>query len=312
MPPNANNSKKQVVKELFQNARKNFTRRKTEMVGINDTYQIDLVEMIPYAKQNRNFKYILTVIDIFSKYAWAIPIKSKTGKVVTHAMKSILDSGNIPKNIHSDMGKEFYNKEFKALLNNHEINLYSTFSIKKAAIVERFNRTLKSKMWQQLHYNGSYKWIDMLDDLIYTYNHTKHRTIKMMPSDVNKHNEKLLLNSVYMYRNVLPLTTKFKIGDFVRISKYKNLFEKGYEPQWTTEVFSISKIQYTDPITYLLSDYRNNEIKGAFYDLELQKVKYPNIYLINKIIKRRGNQIFVKWLGFDDTHNSWVNCNNIE
>lgn len=199
MPPNANSSKKQVVKELFQNARKNFTRRKTEMVGINDTYQIDLVEMIPYAKQNRNFKYILTVIDIFSKYAWAIPIKSKTGKVVTHAMKSILDSGNIPKNIHSDMGKEFYNKEFQALLNNHEINLYSTFSIKKAAIVERFNRTLKSKMWQKLHYNGSYKWIDMLDDLIYTYNHTKHRTIKMTPSNVNKNNEKMLLHSVYMY-----------------------------------------------------------------------------------------------------------------
>lgn len=207
------------------------------MVGINDTYQIDLVEMIPYASINRNFKYILTVIDIFSKYAWAVPIKTKTGKEVTSAMASILSAGNVPKNIHSDMGKEFFNVDFKSLMRQHSINHYTTFSTKKAAIVERFNRTLKSNMWRRLHLRGSYKWVDILNDLVYSYNRTKHRTIKMRPLDVNKRSEMKLLKTVYLYNHKLPLEPKFKVGDAVRISKYKNHFQKGYEPQWTSEIF---------------------------------------------------------------------------
>lgn len=282
------------------------------MVGIADTYQIDLVEMIPHAKENRNFKYILTVIDIFSKYAWAVPIKSKTGKDVTTAMSTILNAGNVPKNIHSDMGKEFYNTHFRALMHRHKINHYSTFSTMKAAIVERFNRTLKTRMWKEMHYNGTYKWITILPDIVHAYNHSEHRTIKMRPSDVNKRNEKSLLHTVYLYKNELPLKNNFNVGDHVRISKYKNAFEKGYEPQWTTEIFSISKIQRTHPITYFLKDYQGNEIKGAFYEMELQKVLHPDFYLIEKILKKRNNQIYVKWLGFDSSHNSWIDQNNIE
>lgn len=304
--------KRQIVKEIHRSARKNFIRRKTDMVGIADTYQIDLVEMIPHAKENRNFKYILTVIDIFSKYAWAIPIKTKTAKDVTYAMESIFNAGFVPRNIHSDMGKEFYNAQFKALMQLHNINHYSTYSSMKAAIVERFNRTLKTRMWRELHFNGSYKWIDLLAKIVHDYNHSKHRTIKMKPSDVSMHNEQQLLHSVYLYKNVLPLKPKFRVGDFVRISRYRNAFEKGYEPQWTTEIFSISKIQYTHPITYLLIDYKKNEIEGAFYELELQKVKHPDVYLIETILKKRGNQIYVKWLGFDKTHNSWIDRNNVE
>lgn len=309
---NINESKKQIVKELHKNARKHFIRRHTHMVGINDTFQIDLVEMIPYAKENQNFKYILTIIDIFSKYAWAVPIKSKTATDVTNAINKVLIVGNVPRNIHSDMGKEFYNVQFENLMRHYKINHYSTFTAIKAAIVERFNRTLKSKMWQQMHYNGSYKWISILDNIVDSYNHTKHRTIKLKPSEVDKQNEKILLQTVYMHKKELSLKHKYNVGDSVRISKYKSLFEKGYEPQWTTEIFSIFKIQYTQPITYLLKDYEENKIKGAFYELELQKVKYPDIYLIEKILKRRGGKMYVKWLGFNSTHNSWINNNNLE
>lgn len=298
--------KKQIVDEIHRSARKNFTRRKTDMVGISDTYQIDLVEMIPHARENRNFKYILTAIDIFSKFAWPVPIKTKSGKDVTYAMNTILCNGNVPKNIHSDMGKEFYNSHFQKLMRDHGINHYSTYSVKKTAIVERFNRTLKTKMWKRLHYNGSYKWIDMLQDIVHTYNNTMHRTIKMNPSDVDKQNEQLLLRTVYLYENTLSIIPKYKIGDSVRISKYKRVFEKGYEPKWTTEIFTIIKVQYTEPITYLLRDYKENDIKGAFYEMELQTVKHPNAYLVEKCLKIRGNKAFVKWLGFDSSHNSWI------
>jgi transposase InsO family protein len=131
-------SKQILVDELHRPTRKKFKRRHVIMKGINDTWQIDLVEMIPYAKYNKGFKYLLTVIDIFSKVAHAIPIKSKKGVEVSNAMEKIFkESKNHPKNIHSDMGKEFYNKDFKKLIEKYKINLYSTYSTMKAQICER-------------------------------------------------------------------------------------------------------------------------------------------------------------------------------
>lgn len=301
-------SARQVIDELYRNARRNYQRRKVTMYGVNDTYQIDLVEMIPYAKQNKNYKYILTAIDIFSKYAWALPIKTKSSKDVADAMKKILHSGNVPTNIQCDRGKEFYNSEFRRLMDQYNINLYSTYTIIKAAIVERFNRTLKTKMWKELHLNGSTKWINILSKLIDSYNSTTHSTIKMAPKNVHNNNKRIeqqLLNTVYNYRNELKLS-KFHVGEHVRISKQKHLFEKGYTANWTGEIFKIVKVLPSSPTTYLLQDYKDQEIVGKFYEEELQRVKYPDIYLIEKIIKRRGDQMYVKWLGFDDSHNSWI------
>lgn len=307
-------SKLELVEELHRGARKNFSRRKTDMRGINDTLQADLVEMIPYVGENRGMKYILVVINIFSKKAYARALKNKSGPEVTRAMKSILDSlGHPIKNIHVDQGKEFYNKPMTSMLKQFGINLYSTFSTKKAAIVERLNRTLKSRMWKKFSYNGSYKWINLLQKLVDEYNNTKHRTIRMKPIDVNTNNEKNLLATVYNRNWVVTNKTKakFKLGDHVRLSKYKHVFAKGYTPNWSTEVFKINKIQYANPITYLLVDLNGREIKGTVYEEELQLAKNPDIYLVEKIIRKLGNKVYVKWLGFDNSHNSWVNKNDV-
>lgn len=307
-----NNLKKEtIVNELHRNARKNFNRRCFEMRGIDDTFQADLIEMIPYAKQNKNYKYILTVIDVFSKFAWAIPIKSKTGKEVTKAMQFVFISDNrIPKNLHTDQGKEFYNSNFNLLMNQNKINHYSTFSKLKASIAERFNRTLLTKLWKYFSFQGTYKWINILKNIVNDYNNTKHRTINMKPIDVNKNNEKILLSTVYKKNNTLFVNhekNQFKKNDFVRISKYKHIFEKGYTPNWTTEIFKIYKVQKTNPVTYLIKDLNEKKIKGSFYQYELQKTKYPNIYLIEKIVRTKGNQLYVKWLGFSNDYNSWIN-----
>lgn len=151
----------------------------------------------------------------------------------------------------------------------------------------------------------------------------------MKPSEVNSHNEQRLRDTVYNYRRLEPpsaavastalitgihrkqrlqrRSAKFKVGDYVRLSKYRTVFEKGYTPNWTTEIFRIRKVQYnTDPITYLLDDYQNHEIKGSVYAEELQPVKHPDIYLVEKIIRRRNGQAYVKWLGFGPEHNSWT------
>lgn len=307
-------SKIELVNELHQSARKNFIRRSTVMTGIHDTLQADLVEMQPYKSKNKNMRYILTVINIFSKKAYAKPLKNKTANEVTQAMKSILDSLNHPiRHLHVDEGKEFYNSSMKKMLKDRNINLYSTYSTKKAAIVERFQRTLKSKMWKIFSYRGSYKWIDILDKLISDYNCTKHKTIKMKPNDVNIQNQQKLLDTVYNRKHVVSANTKpkFKIGDFVRLSKYKHVFEKGYTANYTTEVFQINDVRNTNPITYKLIDLEGDEILGSVYSEEMKKTNCPDIYLVERIIERKNNKVFVKWLGFDSNHNSWIDKDSI-
>lgn len=302
-------SKLQVVKEIHRDARKNFTRRHSVMRGIADTLQADLIELPP----DRMNKYCLTVIDIFSKKAYARPLKTKTGREVTEAMKSVLDSINRRvKNLHVDMGREFYNAEMSKLLEQRQINRYSTFTTKKAAIVERFNRTLKKKIYQQFSLNGNYKWVNILPGLIREYNTTRHRTINMPPNDVDSDHEQELLDTVYNFKRIIkPKFVKFKIGDKIRLSKYKHVFEKGYLPSWTTEIFTIRKIQCTDPVTYLLDDWAGNEIKGSVYAEEMQKVKHPDIYLVEKILRKKNGKVYVKWLGFDNSFNSWINENDV-
>lgn len=301
-----------LVNELHRQVRRNFPRRQTLMRGIDDTLQADLVEMIPYASENDGMKYILTVINIFSKKAYVRALLNKTGKEVTKAMKSILDSMDHPiRLIHVDNGHEFYNRTMQNMLRQRRIKMYSVYSTKKAAIVERFNRSYKNLMWKQFSMRGSYKWIDLLDKLVDVYNNRIHRTIKMKPNDVDKSVERHLLDTVYRPKTSVESKSKFKVGDHVRMSKYKYVFDKGYTPNWTTEIFKIKEIQQTNPITYLLVDEKGQKIKGTVYKEELQSVSYPKLFLVEKVLKRRGNQEYVKWLGLDATHNSWISANQV-
>lgn len=162
-------------------------------------------------------------------------------------------------------------------------------------------------MWKHFSLNGSYKWINLISSLITNYNQKIHRTIKMKPCDVNASNEKMLLSTIYNNIKITDPRPKFKINDHVRISKYKSLFDKGYLPSWTAEIFQIRKIRNTNPVTYLLNDANGAEILGGFYEFELQKVKYPNIFLVEKILKRKKNKVFVRWLGYSKDFDSWVN-----
>lgn len=137
----------------------------------------------------------------------------------------------------------------------------------------------------------------------------------MKPNEVNSHNEQHLLDTVYNYDRLIAVEKRkrgkqkiaFKVGDYVRLSKFRTVFEKGYTPNWTTEIFRIRKVQYnTDPITYLLEDYQKREINGSVYAEELQAVKYPDVYLVEKILRHRNGEVYVKWLGFGSEHNSWI------
>jgi len=289
MKSNENSAeKRRLVEELHAPARKNFPRRHVIVRGYDDLWQADIVEMRPYSRFNKGYHYILTVIDVLSKYAWAVPLKSKSGSETANAITEIIrKSGRHPKNLQTDMGKEFYNADVQRLVNKHGINHYSTYSVMKASIVERFNRTLKNDMWKMFTLNGNYKWIDLLSRLVSNYNARKHRTIGMRPVDVTPAVAERLLATVYSAIKIAG-PAKFKVGDSVRVSKYKTVFEKGYTPNWTTEVFKIVKVQRTNPVTYLLEDYRGKSIAGAFYEYELHRATHPDIYLVEKVLRRRS------------------------
>lgn len=303
-------SRRQIINELHRPARRNFKRRRVSIRGIDDLWQADLVDMSAYTSENQGFSFLLTVIDTFSKYAWALPVKNKSGCEVTKVMQVILNQKRVPRNLQTDDGKEFFNKKFMQLMKKYQINHYSTFSSLKASIVERFNRTLKSLMWKEFSMKGNYKWINLLQKIVRKYNTTQHRTIKMRPVDVCTSNEIDLMSSVYKKERVLS-KPRYKVGTFVRISKHKHVFEKGYTPNWSTEVFKVHEVKDTEPRTYILEDYQGNIIRGGFYELELSSAKYPDVYLVEKILKRRGDKVHIKWLGFPAVHNSWINIKDV-
>lgn len=306
--------KRAVVDELHRPARRNFPRRKVEIRGIFDLWQADLVEMIPYASVNRGYKYMLTCIDACSKMAWAEPTKTKNMEDVTAAMEKILKKAKrAPKNLQVDKGSEFYNSRFEALMRKRGINLYSSYTTKKASIIERFNRTLKTRMWKMFSLQGSYKWVDRLDGLLHEYNHSMHRSIGMKPADVRVEHEAELVRRLSENRQKYPSNSgkRLQAGDKVRLSKEKALFEKGYTPNWGTEIFKIAAVRQTKPVTYILEDLNGSPIKGAFYREELQKTKYPDVYLVEKVLRRNKNKAYVKWLGFDSSHNQWMDSKNI-
>lgn len=300
---------------MHRSARKNFYRRCVKLKGISDLWQADLIDMKSLKKYNNGFTFILVVMDCFTKYAWAVPLKTKSKEDVVDAFKDIIKtSGTHPVNLQTDKGTEFYNKLFQELMQSLKVNHYSSYSTKKASIVERLIRTLKSKLHIAFSYNGSYRWMgNTLKDVLTTYNNSKHSITKFKPVDVNTTNEAIVKNNIFLFNEKYVKTNKkkFKIGDSVRISKYKSSFEKGYTPNWSAEIFTIKTVNNTTPVTYQIQDQRKQQISGSFYNEELQKTKHPNIYLIEKVIRKKGDKSFVKWLGLSNRENSWVDNSSI-
>ena len=281
---------------------KTFQKRRVRVNGIDEIWAADLVDMQAFSKFNRGIKYLLAVIDIFSKHGWLVPLKDKTGKSVARALKKIFKERK-PAKMWVDKGKEFYNKDVQEM-----IELYSTENEEKSSVVERWNRTMKEKMWKYFSTNSTRVYINVLDGLVNQYNNTKHSSIKMTPVEASKkkNETKVWMNLYPEHDGIKTFNAKFTVGDKVRIVKKKKTFEKGYTPRWTEEVFTVSSVQNTSPATYKISDYSGEEIKGTFYEAELQKTD-QEIYRIEKVVKKGKTKSLVKWKGYPESFNSWVN-----
>ena len=296
--------------ELHKSKRKNYPRRRIIVNHIDEIFAADLVEMQKFAKLNKGYRYLLTCIDIFSKYSWVIPLKDKKGITIKNALEKIFNERK-SKFLWTDKGKEFYNKQVQDLLNENNIKLYPTNNSEiKSAVIERFNRTFKNMMYKKFTENNNTIFYNILNELVNNYNNKYHSTIRMTPIQGSKKINENKIKNIYNFEKTKKLG-KFKIGDRVRISLEKNIFEKGYETNWTQEIFVIYDIKYSNVPYYYLKDLNNEKLDGTFYQEELQKTKQDDLYTIEKILKTNKDKIYVKFKGYSNDFNQWVNKSDI-
>ena len=300
--------------------RRKFTRHKTITGSIDQQWQLDLMDMQSLARFNDGFRYVLVAIDVFSRHAWATPIKSKGGRDVTEAFQSITQQEREPYCIQTDKGKEFVNKIFQAHLKSENIIFFTSENDDiKASLVERLNRSLKEKLWRYFSHKHTYRYIDVLDAVVTSYNHTHHKTLKMAPVDVKAENSETVF-----YRHDTPSKKQIKqvwkkggrrsdvaVGDRVRMLRAEKPFDKGYEANWSEEVFNVGRV--LGDRGFELEDDTGEVVKGVFYPEEVQKVfkgRYDKTYLIDEVLRHKtvdGKRLaFVRWKGYDDKFNEWI------
>ncbi|XP_062608699.1 uncharacterized protein LOC134270493 [Saccostrea cucullata] len=272
--------KEQDTYTLHKPIHRKFRRQQTRVTDIDEQWQLNLANVSSLKKHNDGYTFLLCAIDVLSKYAWVVPLKQKTGKEMIRGLQEIFrQEGRRPVRIQSDQGKEFTNREFlQAFKSIHFFTTRNTDT--KASIVERFQRTLKARMWRYFTRNKTRRYLEILPDLVYAYNHTYHRR------------------------------------DKVRINKAKRTFEKGYLPNWTTEIFTIAqRVPGRYPYVYRVQDYNQEELEGTFYEKELQQIiKKDDVYEVEEILgykKRRvGKKIIqevkVRWKGYPPSFDSWI------
>lgn len=302
---------------LHRSIRRKFRRARYNVQNIDDVWEADLVDLRSIKQYNNGNTYLLVVIDVLSKFAWVEPLRDKTASTVAGAFDKILSSARrYPIYLQTDKGKEFVGIAFQRLLEARGVRYRATRNPDiKAAVAERFNRTLKERMWRYFTHTSTRRYIDVLRQLVRAYNDTVHSTIRMALSTVTLENAAVARYNMENSRRVVGRgdgKPRFKIGELVRISKAKGAFRKGYEANWTAEVFKVRKILLRSPVVYVLEDMAGEEIDGIFYEPEVQRVIKDNVFVIDKIIRTRGKgdskQLLVSWQGYPEKFNSWIDA----
>ncbi len=319
---------------LSRETRKPKHRFTVRVSGMGWMIDADLIDMTAYGEHNEGYLYILIVIDVFTRRVWCRPLKSKTNKEVIEAFDDIFTHSPNFSYVRTDRGKEFTGKTTETFFKERGLMHYTGDSENHANYAERAIKTLKSRLSRYIVYKQSSRWIDVLQPMVESYNHTYHRSIGMRPIDVTKENEGMLLaRSMYPAvketRREVKIkkekmkrrwsTYRFKLDDYVRISQLKTPFDKQYNQKWTGEVFKIaSRHRREQRPVYKLKDYNDEPVSGMFYQSELQKVVIdPNrLWKVEKVLRtrrRKGREeVFVKFLHWPKKFNTWIPKREIE
>ncbi len=250
-----------------------FQRRKVVSLFVNQIFCTDLIDFQKLSRFNRGQKWLCVVLDIFSRYLYGFPLPNKTAASVKKGFQEFFRKHRVkPLLLQSDMGNEYYGKEFREYLKTKNIKHYSVYTRLKASVCERVNLTILKKLHRYFTFAKTKNWVDVIQKLITAYNNEKHRTLGMSPAEARKkENYEKVHQALYgnAKKNKKPV---FKVNDRVLLGKNKMLFSKSYKAQFGDEVFTVHAIKYSNPVTYIITDLNNNVIPGSFYKEQLQKV----------------------------------------
>ena len=305
---------------LHRRVKRRFPRRRVIVGGVGHQWQADLVDVSAYSKDNDAVRFLLTVTDVFSKFAWVRPLTSKTGAAVCAGFQSIISKKRKPSYLSTDKGLEFRNGKVQSLFEQYDIKHFTSENDDiKASVVERFNQTLQTKLHRYMTGKHTRRYLDVLQSLVKSYNSTKHRSLGMAPQDVTHENSEIVWHTMYPYDEELWKTkndSQLKAQDYVRISKTRKTFQKGYLGQWSKEIFRVVRVNRTTPRTYNLEDMKGDEIRGTFYIQELQQIRPPTYHDVETILDRRVRrgqpEYLVRWVGYSKAFDSWLPASQLK
>lgn len=305
---------KQLSEELHRRTHRPKEYRKVVVFGKDQIWTLDLFSMQTYADENDGYNYGFVVLDVFSRFAWVVPLKTKEAKESWAALQTIMDTvGVVPQLIWSDDGTEYINRVYKTNEKKLGIEHYKVHGTHKAAIAERFIRTIKRLMWKRFTEVQSHRWVDIISELVDEYNSRKHRTLGMSPKEARKpENEpQILVSQTWSHFNpVIDKKPKFKVGDWVRMSRLKGTFEQGFLPSYGFEALQVVEVDPAEPVMYRLKDWLGEELDGRFYESELTGTQVPDVILMDQVLKtrtRKGKkEHFVSWIGWPKKYNKWI------
>ena len=258
------------INEIYSKPpRKNYATNKTDVYHIDDIWSLDILDLKEYGPENnRGYRYVLVVIDNFSKIGWTVPLKNKNAQTIKNSFENILiSSKRKPNLIETDHGREFYNNIFQDFLNKNDIKLYSRNSSYGAVFAERFNRTIRDLLKKIVFEQGDAKWIDILPTITKQYNNRIHSSTTLTPIQAS-----LKKNEGYVYKNLLDkrkrITPKFQSNDFVRTADLKKTFSKGDTTNWSYKLYKI-----TDFIIDTIPNYRLDNLPERYNEALLKKTK---------------------------------------
>ncbi|XP_071129909.1 uncharacterized protein [Mytilus edulis] len=301
---------------------KSFKKARVIVNKIDEQFDMDLMDVNSISKSNKDIKFLLVLIDIFSRFLWIEPLKNKTGKEVVAGLKRIFHKGRKCRKLRSDKGTEFVNHIVKSYLKKENIYFFTTQNSQtKANYCERVIKTIKNKMYRIFTKNRNHRYVDILEDIVKNYNKTPHKSLNnIAPQDVNKNNETDLWAYMYLKpRKTTGVTPyKFKINDMMRITHGNMIFKRSYDEQFTREIFKVNKrFRMQNIPQYRIIDLLNQEIRGNMYESEMQKIDKNEDalwFIEKKIRKRKRNgeiQYLVKFDGFDSRFNQWISEKDI-
>lgn len=312
---------------LHKPLRRQFKRLKVIVGGLRDQYEADLADMQKLHDLNDGTTFLLVVIDVFSRHLWVEPLRGKGELQVLAAFKKIFQRAPKPRRLRTDRGPEFKGSTIEKYFDEQNIEHWSAHNDEmKANYAERVIRTLKGSIWGYMRHEKKYRYIDVLQKLVDSYNNTTHRSTRMKPIEVTRgHVERRLWWHLYkptdQYKKGQRTKRKhtIKVDDYVRISQMPDTFERAHTEKWTREIFRVRQLfRRVGLPKYRLVDLTGEELKGTYYEGELQKVSYSDEepFEVEALLEEKkvgkNKQILVKWKGWPNKFNSWVNAQEIK